>query len=97
MKWDEAVAIAEIDHAISEIKRASIDDGKNIDDHPAPDTGDVRRGRLHTALVALKAAEADVNQEEDNAYASGLKARAIHHIHEAIRLTEQGIAAEHGL
>jgi hypothetical protein len=37
-----------------------------------------------------------VNQEEDNAYASGLRARAIRNISEAIRVTEQGIyAAEH--
>jgi hypothetical protein len=42
-------------------------------------------------MAALKAALADVNQEEDNAYASGLKARAIRNINEAIRLTDEGI------
>ena len=30
-------AISEIDHAIAELKRASIDDGKNIHDHPSAD------------------------------------------------------------
>jgi hypothetical protein len=96
MKWDEAVAIGAIDRAIGDIKQASIDDGKNIDDHAALDAREPRAGRLHKALAALRAALADVNQEEDNAYASGLRARAIRNISEAIRLTEQGIyAADH--
>jgi hypothetical protein len=92
MKWDEAVAISAIDRAIAEIKQAAIDDGKNLDDHPPVDAHEPRMGRLHKALSALRAAQKDVNQEEDNAYASGLKARAIRHIDEAIRLTEQGIS-----
>src|SRR5580704_2701275 len=33
----ESVAIAEIDAAIGEIKRAAIDDGKDIHDHPKVD------------------------------------------------------------
>jgi hypothetical protein len=92
MRWDEHVAIDVIDRALAEIKRASIDDGKNIDDHEPLDAREPRRGRLHKALSALRAAEKDVNQEEDNAYAQGLKARAMVHIREAIRLTEMGIA-----
>jgi hypothetical protein len=35
---DEEHAIREIDAAIGEIKRASIDDGKNLEDHPPIDT-----------------------------------------------------------
>ena len=98
VKWDEAVAIGAIDHAIGDIKQASIDDGKNLDDHPPLDAREPWAGRLHKALAALRASLADVNQEEDNAYASGLKARAIRNIKEAIRLTEQGIyAAQHGI
>jgi hypothetical protein len=98
MKWDEAVAIGAVDRAIGDIKQASIDDGKNLDDHPALDAQEPRLGRLHKALAALRASLADVNQEEDNAYAAGLKARAIRNISEAIRLTEQGIyAAEHSI
>ena len=96
MKWDEAVAVGAIDRAIADIKAASIDDGKNLDDHPPLDARVPRRGRLHQALASLRAALADVNQEEDNAYAQGLKARAVRSINEAIRLTEAGIyAAEH--
>jgi hypothetical protein len=97
MKWDEHDAIVEIDHAIRDIKEAAIDDGKNIDDHPPMDAREPREGRLHKALNALRAARADVEKEEDNAYANGLRARAIHFIDEAIRFTEAGIhaAAQH--
>jgi len=98
MKWDEAIAIGAIDRAISDIKQASIDDGKNLDERPTLDAREPRIGRLHKALAALRAALADVNQEEDNGYAAGLKARAIRGISEAIHLTEQGIyAAEHDI
>jgi hypothetical protein len=98
MKWDEAIAIGAIDRAIADIKGAAIDDGKNLDDHPPVDAREARAGRLHRALAALRQSLADVNQEEDNAYAQGLKAKAIRNINEAIRLTEQGIfAAEHDI
>src|SRR3954447_5848553 len=33
VKWDEKMAIREIDAAMSEIRRAAIDDGKPVDDH----------------------------------------------------------------
>jgi hypothetical protein len=92
MRWDEAVAISAIDRAIAEIKRAAIDDGKDIADHEPLDANLRRGGRLHHALEELHAALKDVNQDEDNAYAQGLKARAVRHIEEAIRLTQQGIA-----
>src|ERR1700677_4720348 len=35
--WDENVAIHEIDAAIGEIRQASIDDGKPLNDHPPVD------------------------------------------------------------
>ncbi len=93
MKWDEAEAIADIDHAINEIKLASIDDGKNLDDHPPVDAKEHRGGRLHHALEALHAARKDVADEEDNAYAQGLRAKALKHIDFAIKHTEEGVAA----
>jgi hypothetical protein len=91
MQWDEKAAIVEIDHAIQEIKKAAIDDGKNVDDHVAIDIHQARAGRLHAALDDLKQARNDVDKEEDNAFANGLKARALHAIDEAIRLAEAGI------
>jgi hypothetical protein len=91
MKWDEHGAIGAIDRALGDIKRAAIDDGKNIEDHPAIDSHLPRAGRLHRALASLQAARADVGKEEDNAFASGLRARGLRNIDEAIRFTELGI------
>jgi hypothetical protein len=93
MKWDERLAIEATDRAINEIKQASIDDGKNLEDHPPVDAKEPRSGRLHKALDALRAARADVEHEEDNNYAQGLKARSIRNIDDAIKRTEEGIAA----
>src|SRR5882757_1012988 len=47
VKWDERVAIAEIDAAIDEIKRAAINDGKSLTEHPPVDAGLDWGGRLH--------------------------------------------------
>ena len=95
LKDQEKKAIHEIDEAINEIKKASIDDGKNIDDHPPVDAGLAWPGRLRRALELLDRAHRDVSQEEDNAFAQGLQARAIehidkahHHVEEAIHLVE---------
>ncbi len=93
MKWDEHGAVEAIDRAIAAIKQAAIDDGKNLDDHPALDAHEPRAGRLHKALAALRAAREDMSKEEDNAFANGLRARGLHEVDEAVRFTEQGIAA----
>jgi tetratricopeptide (TPR) repeat protein len=91
MKWDEREAVGAIERAIADIKQAAIDDGKNLQDHPPVDAREPRAGRLHKAIDALRAARKDVSEEEDNAFANGLRARGIHNIDEAIRFTEQGI------
>ena len=90
--WDERVAIKEIDAAIREIKEASIDDGKNLNDHPPVDARMDYPGRLRRALELLRRAEKDCMEEEDNGFARGLRARALGHIREAIRFTREGIA-----
>jgi hypothetical protein len=98
MKWDERGAVESIDRAIAAIKHAALDDGKALQDHPPVDVHEARAGRLHKALAALHAARGDIDQEEDNAFADGLRARGLHEVDEAIRLTEQGIAeAEHSI
>ncbi len=90
---DEAAAVREIDAAITEIRKASIDDGKDINDHIAVDEKPDHVGRLHEAVDFLRKARQDVNQEEDNAFADGLKARAAKHISEAIAHTAKAIHA----
>jgi hypothetical protein len=76
-------AINEIDAAIRVIKEASFDDGKDLRDHPPIDTRIEPFDRFHRALDAGNAAYADINREEDNGYARGLKQRALVHITEA--------------
>ncbi len=95
VKFDEHVAIKEIDAAIQEIKNAAIDDGKNLDNHPPVDVRADYRGRLRRASELLVKAREDVKGEEDNGFAHGLRHRAIEHINAAITFTEQGITDAH--
>src|SRR5580693_6057757 len=89
---NEDVAITEIDAAIGEIKKAAIDDGKNVNDHPNVDVPGDHPGHLHKALELLRKVHSDVAREEDDPVTKGLKDRAIHHLDEAIHATEKGIA-----
>jgi hypothetical protein len=90
-KWDESKAIGDIDAAIKKIKEAAIDDGKNVDDHPADDANEPYNGRLHHALENLKAAHDDIDKEEDNDYAKHLKHRALEDIQSAERRTREAL------
>jgi hypothetical protein len=97
VKWDENRAIRELDAAINEIHKASIQDGASGAENAAVDVGMVWGDRLHKARELSEAARRDVNQEEDNAWASGLKNRALGHIDLAVRAIDDGIAdASHG-
>ena len=93
----EDVAIAEINKAIGEIKRAAIDDGKNIEDPPPVQGPNDRPGRLHKALELLHKVHNDVGREEDDPMTRGLRDRAIGHIDEAMHATEHAISdVNHG-
>jgi len=87
----EDLAIHAIDDTIGELKRASIDDGKDLHDHPAVDAPNDHPGRLHRAVEILKKTHSDVDREEDDPTARGLKHRALHHIDEAIHQTEDAL------
>jgi hypothetical protein len=87
----EDVAITEIDKAIGEIKKASIDDGKDIHDHPPVQVGNDRPGRLHKAVELLQKVHSDVAREEDDPFTRGLRDRAIMHIDEALHATQHAI------
>jgi hypothetical protein len=88
MDKEEEHAINEIDKAIEEIKRASIDDGKNLNDHPPVDARMDRAGRFHRALELLDKAHNDIAREEDDPHVRGLRNRAIGHIDEAHRIVD---------
>jgi hypothetical protein len=63
---DQRAAVDEIDHAIAEAKRAAIDDGKNIDDHPPVDAHMGWEGRFRKAMEALNHAREDLSFTETN-------------------------------
>jgi hypothetical protein len=90
--WDEKTAIHAVDDAINEIKKAAIDDGKPLGDHPPVDVALDHAARLHRALELLRKAREDIEHHESNDFARGLRARAVGHINRAINFTEQGIA-----
>jgi hypothetical protein len=91
VRINEEEATAEVDRAIEEIKRAAIDDGKNLTVHPREDARLDRPGRLHHAVELLRKARADASGEEDNPETRGLRHRAIEHIDAAIGATERAI------
>jgi hypothetical protein len=95
LRDQEKKAIHEIDDAIDETKKASIDDGKDINEHAPIDSSLDWRGRLHKSLELVDKAHKDVSQEEDNSFAQGLQQRALdhidkahHHIVEAIQVVQ---------
>ena len=88
---DEIEAVHRIDAAIGEIKKASIEDGKNLEDHPPVDERADHPGRLHAALDFLRKARQDISHDEDNMFAQGLQARAYGHIDGAINAVKRAI------
>ena len=85
---DEDVAIQEVDAAINEIKRASIDDGKDLNDHPMVDVRE-HGSRLLRAIETLKKAHHDIDEEEDNPDVRELRHRASEHIERATKAAER--------
>jgi hypothetical protein len=85
---EEDMAIQEINAAINDIKKASIDDGKNLEDHPNVDTGE-HGSRLLRAIETLKKARQDIAQEEDNPMVRDLRNRAWGHIDSAIHSADK--------
>ena len=95
VKWDENRAIREIDAAISEIKRAAIDDGKALDERPPADQP-TWGGRLDRSIELLSKAQADINEEEDSpsSQVHRLREVASQHISRAIELAREGKAEQ---
>jgi len=87
----EDVAITELNAAIGEIKKASIDDGKDLNDHPAVDVSE-HGSRLLRAIETLKKAHADIDKEEDNPEVRELRHHALEHLDKAIKAAEQAHA-----
>ena len=84
-------AIDQIDKAIAEIKNASIDDGKDLSNHPPIDTHLGQVGHLQKALELLDRAHVDISMQEDNPAAVGLQQRAMGHIDKAHKNVQEAI------
>ena len=91
LREQEKKAIHDIDDAINEIKKAAIDDGKDLNDHPPVDAHLDWPGRLHRAVELLNKAHNDIAREEDNRFAQGLQQRALEHIDRAHHHVEEAI------
>jgi hypothetical protein len=87
----EDVAISEVEAAVAEIKKASIDDGKDLNDHPAVDVKE-HGSRLLRAAETLHRAQSDIGGEEDNPEVRELRHRALEHIQKAIDATNRAHA-----
>jgi hypothetical protein len=92
---DEEHAIREIDAAIGEIKQASIDDGKDLADHPPVDVRMRPDGRFRKALELLDKAHNDTARAEDVPQARGMRDRAVHHIDQAHGTVDDAIRRIH--
>jgi hypothetical protein len=91
VKWDEKRAVGQIDAAIREIREASIDDGKPLNDHPPIDASLHHRDRIRSAAELLDKAAKDIEEREDNGFARGMRGRAVGHIREAVRFTREAV------
>jgi tetratricopeptide (TPR) repeat protein len=96
LREQEKKAIHEIDEAINEIKKAAIDDGKDLNDHPPVDVRMDWSGRLHRAIELINKAHNDIAREEDNRFAQGLQQRALEHIDRAHHHVEEAIEVIRG-
>jgi len=85
---DEDVALTEVDATISEIKRAAIDDGKDLHDHADIDVHQ-HGSRLLRSIESLKKARSDIDQEEDDPETRELRHRSIEHLDRAIHAAER--------
>jgi hypothetical protein len=94
MRPEENAAMNLIGRAYQDLKNASIIDEKDIRDQPPADMNFYdHRGRLHHALDLLREARKDINGEEEDPAARGLRRNAGYDIDKAIRATNDAINA----
>ncbi len=95
LRQQESEAIHSIDEAIREIKAASIDDGKSLEDHEPVDAHLAWPGRLHKAREVIDRAINDCSKEEDDPHTRGLQMRILEHLHHAKAHVDEAIAIVH--
>ncbi len=92
---DRERAMAEIDRAIEEVRRAAADDGRNPNMMPRIEPGWQPGDRLRRAEEALGRARESISREEDNPAAREMRNRAFRHIEEARRALRHAIGMWH--
>ena len=95
VRREDNAAIAEIDRAIDEIKRASIDDGKGVNDPFQYDHHLSPHDRFRKANELLAAAHRDLEHAEDVPQSRGLRDRAIMHIDQAHHIVDDAWRTAH--
>ncbi len=88
VRQDDSAAIREIDAAINEIKQASIDDGKGLNDPFHIDTHLSPHDRFRKANELLYSARNDLSKAEDVPQSRGLRDRAIGHVDRAHQIVD---------
>ena len=83
---EEVGALKHIADAIGDIKKAAVDDGKNLNDHPKVDEKTTQKDRFKEAKDFLNKARKDIKEDEDNDKAKKVRTNAIKLIDEALRL-----------
>jgi len=81
---DQKDAMDRINHAISEIRRASIDDGRASDYRPDIDTSLDRRGRLQKAADLIASAKRALGYSEDDRISLGWRKNAQNDLSDAL-------------
>jgi hypothetical protein len=95
VKHDDDVAIREIDAAINELKQASIDDGKGLNDPFRIDSHLSPHDRFKKANELLWSAHNDIARAEDVPQARGLRDRASMHIDRAHEVVDKAQQTAH--
>ena len=88
---EESAAIKHLVQAITDIKSASIDDGKVLNTKPQIVEATDHAGRLRQAIEFLRKARQSVNQETDADFSDKLKERTLTRINESFRLSEKAL------
>ena len=89
VRKDDDAAIREIDAAINEIKQASIDDGKGLNDPFPIDTHVSPHDRFRKANELLYSAHNDLSKAEDVPQSRGLRDRALMHVDKAHNVVDK--------
>jgi hypothetical protein len=95
VRHDDEAAVREIDAAINEIKRASIDDGKGLSDPFPIDRQLSPHDRFRKANELLRSAHDDLARAEDVPQSRGLRDRAIGHVDNAHQLVDAAWRTAH--